>query len=162
MCSWRRRKDARKRREITCAQSFHWFDPDQARSECKRILKPGGKAILLWNSRLTEGSPFREGYEALLQTYGTDYLETKHTNISEKSLRSFFQDQQMSAARFANRQLFDFEGLAGRLLSSSYVPTADHPNFEPMMRALRELFDRTQQDGIVHFDYVTEVFWGEI
>ena len=36
---------------ITAAQSFHWFDRLSFKQECKRILKPKGKVILIWNSR---------------------------------------------------------------------------------------------------------------
>jgi hypothetical protein len=31
-----------------------------------------------------------------------------------------------------------------------------------MMAELRKLFDRCQQDGKISFDYVTQVFWGEV
>lgn len=63
---------------------------------------------------------------------------------------------------FYNRQIFDFDGLRGRLLSSSYSPPLGHPDHEPLLEALRDLFDRCQQNGQVYFDYETEVFTGEV
>ena len=51
---------------VVCAQSFHWFDRQAARKEFARILRPGGKTVLLWNSRRTKGTPFLEQFEALL------------------------------------------------------------------------------------------------
>lgn len=147
---------------IVCAQAFHWFDRSAAQTEFRRILKSGGKVILIWNSRLTSGTPFLEEYDRLLHTYGTDYVKVKHTNISILSLLSFFKKGGLQEERFTLRQLFDFAGLRGRLLSSSYSPVAGHPNYEPMMIELQNIFDRNNQDGKVLFDYETQVFWGEL
>lgn len=147
---------------IVCAQSFHWFDRDAAKAEFRRILKPDGRVILIWNTRLTKGTSFREEYNQLLETYGTDYKEVKHTNISKMNLQTFFKDGTMHEERFSMNQEFDFEGLKGRLLSSSYSPVPGHPNYEPMLTELRNIFDRNHRDGIVLFEYETEVYWGEV
>ncbi|OXS58862.1 SAM-dependent methyltransferase [Cohnella sp. CIP 111063] len=147
---------------IVCAQAFHWFDRTAAQREFHRVLKPGGKAILVWNTRLTEGTPFLEGYERLLQGLGTDYGQVNHRNISREALIDFFKPDGMTEARFRNRQVFDFDGVAGRLLSSSYSPQPGQPGHEPMMQELRDLFERCQENGTVNFDYVTEIYWGEV
>lgn len=147
---------------IVCAQAFHWFDREKAKVEFKRILKPGGRVALVWNSRLTRGTPFLEAYDKLLYTYGIDYAIVQHKNISEAALGQFFAPAEMRVARFPSGQLLDFEGLSGRLLSSSYIPKPGHPNYEPMMTELREIFDRCNDNGLVSFDYETEVFWGEL
>ncbi|RCW49069.1 class I SAM-dependent methyltransferase [Paenibacillus prosopidis] len=147
---------------IVCAQAFHWFDRSAAQYEFHRILKPGGKVVLIWNSRLTQGTPFLEEYEQLLQKFGTDYGKVKHTNLSKESLFSFFKDGGPQEVRFTNGQSFDFEQLRGRLLSSSYSPLQGHPNYKPMMADLRNLFDRNNREGKVLFEYETQVFWGEI
>ena len=41
---------------IVAATAFHWFQTDAARAEFRRILKPEGKVVLLWNVRRTSGS----------------------------------------------------------------------------------------------------------
>ncbi|WP_027087519.1 class I SAM-dependent methyltransferase [Cohnella panacarvi] len=147
---------------IVCAQAFHWFDREKAKAEFKRILKPGGKVALIWNSRLTHGTPFLEAYDKLLRTYGIDYEKVGHKNISEDGLAKFFQPAAMRVARFPSGQLLDFEALAGRMLSSSYVPQPGHPSYEPMIAGLRNIHDRCNDKGLVSFDYETEVFWGEL
>lgn len=63
---------------------------------------------------------------------------------------------------FENRQTFDYGGVKGRLLSSSYAPLAGSPDHEPMLDALRAAFDAHQQDGQVAFLYTTQVFIGQM
>ncbi len=42
---------------IAAAQAFHWFDADAFKKECKRILKPNGKVIIVYNSRNESAAP---------------------------------------------------------------------------------------------------------
>lgn len=61
----------------------------------------------------------------------------------------------------ANEQVFDYDGLEGRLLSS-YAPKAGHPEHDPMIRELRDLFEVHREDGVVRFGYVTRLFVGTL
>src|SRR5262245_6225019 len=36
---------------VLTAQAFHWFERDTALREFRRILKPGGWTVLVWNER---------------------------------------------------------------------------------------------------------------
>ena len=148
---------------IVCAQSFHWFDQAQARQEFRRILKPGGMAFLIWNARQLGGTPFLEEYERLLRRYGTDYVKVRHHNMTdEATMAAFFRDGAMRVQRFANPVACDFEGLGGRLRSSSYSPAPGHPDYGPMMEELRRIFDRNAVDGKVVITYVTEIYCGDV
>ncbi|MEM5385209.1 methyltransferase domain-containing protein [Paraburkholderia phymatum] len=145
---------------VIAAQAFHWFDPIAAREEFARILTPRGLVALLWNSRLLEGTAFLAGYEALLRRFSDDYQSVSERYADDESMAEWFGDALSHNARFPNAQRLDFEGLKGRLMSSSYAPKAGHPNHEPMLAALRELFDRTEQDSTVEFVYETRVYAG--
>ena len=65
-------------------------------------------------------------------------------------------------ATFDNRQSFGYEGLEGRLLSSSYSPAAGHPKHRPMVEALRSIFDTHQTEGRVTIEYDTRVYLGRL
>lgn len=147
---------------VTAAQAFHWFDPVAAHREFARILRPRGLVAIWWNSRRLAGSAFLDGYEALLQRFGTDYAAVAERHSDDAFMHTWFGSGLRGTARFDYRQRLDFDGLRGRLLSSSYAPQAGHPRHAAMLHALRELFDTTARAGVVDFDYDTRVFAGEV
>lgn len=147
---------------VMAAQAFHWFDPELAGREARRILRPGGHAAIVWNLRRTSGSAFLDGYEALLRHYGTDYAQVAARYAQPQALQQFFGTTGWTEYQFSYTQHFDFDGLRGRLLSSSYTPAADNPARLPMLAALRELFDRSAQSSQVAFEYDTCLYLGEL
>jgi SAM-dependent methyltransferase len=146
---------------VTAAQAAHWFDRAGSRREFARILKPGGCLVLLWNERLTDSTPFLREYEQLLLTYGTDYADVRHENTTEL-LNEFFDPAPFQDRTFANRQEFDYTGLEGRLLSSSYAPGPEHARYPAMLRDLRTLFDMHAVAGRVGVDYKTRVYFAKL
>jgi SAM-dependent methyltransferase len=146
---------------ITAGQAFHWFDRRRARAEFARILKPGGSVALIWNDRRTDATPFLIAYEKLLRDFATDYEQVNHRNIDLPVLREFFGGEP-KLKTFPYSQRFDFPGLKGRLLSSSYAPDQGQPKHEEMLQRLREIFEAHQQAGEVAFDYDTLVYHGRL
>jgi SAM-dependent methyltransferase len=146
---------------VTAAQAAHWFDRERARREFSRILKPGGWLVLLWNEREVDTTPFLRAYERLLLTYGTDYEEVRHERTTD-AVNEFFDPSPYVERVYPMRQEFDYAGLEGRLLSSSYAPGPGHPKHEPMLRELRRIFDEHADEGRVAFDYKTRVYFGQM
>lgn len=146
---------------VTAAQAAHWFDRERARNEFVRILKPGGWTILIWNERKTNSTPFLRDYEQLLMSYGTDYQEVRHERTTAE-IAGFFAPSPFQLRVFSMSQEFDESALQGRLLSSSYTPQADHPQYEPMLRELRRIFAVHQANGRVSLQYDTRVFYGHL
>lgn len=146
---------------VTAAQAAHWFAFEKARREIVRILKPGGYCVLIWNERQLDSTPFLRAYECLLQKYGTDYHEVRH-EITTAKIGTFFAPSAFREKVFPWRQEFDYSGLEGRLLSSSYSPEAGDSRYEPMLRELRAIFEAHQEAGKVAFEYDTRVFYGRL
>jgi SAM-dependent methyltransferase len=144
---------------VVAGQAFHWFNREQARQEFRRILKPEGWVVLAWNGFRAESSPLMAAYQDLILRHGTDYTEVRR-ELDDRELVSFFAPGVCKSAHFNFQQVFDYQGLEGRLLSSSFVPEPDDPNYEPMLRDLREMFAAHQQDGKVAFEYDAELYYG--
>jgi SAM-dependent methyltransferase len=146
---------------VTAAQAAHWFDRAGARREFVRILKPGGWLVLLWNERLTDATAFLRDYEQLLVTYGTDYQDIRHEHTTSV-VNEFFDPSPFQERTFAMRQEFDYAGVEGRLLSSSYAPGPGHSKHAPMLRELRGIFEANAVEGRVAFEYKTRLYFGQL
>lgn len=150
---------------IVAAQAFHWFDPPRVRAEALRILRPSAReatGALLWNARRTSGTAFLEGYERLLLERATDYAAVRHQNVAASDAIERFFGRPAKRWSTRNVQRFDWEGLRGRAASSSYVPAPGHAAHDAFYAELRALFDRTNDDAHVAFEYDVDVYYERI
>jgi SAM-dependent methyltransferase len=144
---------------VVSAQAFHWFDRVRAAAEFRRILRPDGHVAIVFNERKATESPFLAAYDELLKRWGTDYKKVAHgsRSIDETQLATLFE---APVARFSlpNRQVLDWSGLRGRLMSASYTPLAGQPGHDEIFAELRALYDRCEVSGLVELPYETEIF----
>ena len=147
---------------ITIGQAFHWFDLDSCRIEFSRILKPGGRVAIIWNDRLVETTSFLVAYDALLREFSTDYEQVNHRRFNDGEVVRRFFGESAHLKNIQNAQQFDFDGLKGRLLSSSYAPEAGQPKHDEMIEALKRIFEAHQKNGLVIFEYETHVYYGQL
>ncbi len=144
---------------VTVAQAAHWFDREKALAEFRRILKPEGYLVLLWNDRRADDSAFARDYERLLLEYGTDYAEVRRRDLASQE---FFGQIRHEKRVLPNFQEFDYAALEGRLLSSSYTPPVGHPSHEPMLSELRKIFETHQRAGTILMEYDTNLYFGRL
>ena len=144
---------------VTAAQAAHWFDRDKALPEFRRILKPGGYVALLWNDRRLEAAPFDRDYEQMVLKYGTDYTDV---NRFGKAADQFFGGFRRQLRVLPSFQDFDYAGLEGRLLSSSYAPPPDDPAYAPMLGELRRIFEAYQSGGKIRMEYDTKLYFAQL
>ena len=146
---------------VVAAQSFHWFDPEKTRREFQRILKPDGYVVLIWNERQLDTTPFLIDYETFLAKYGSDYALVRHENIAATELTDFFQ-KDYGSVTFQNVQVFDFDGLRGRVLSASYMPNETDAIYEEMIDELRITFAKHAENGRIKVFYDTNVYFSSV
>jgi SAM-dependent methyltransferase len=147
---------------VVVGTAFHWFDLKKARSEFLRILRPPHWVMLIWNDRDLRATPFLRAYDQLLRHYSIDYAREKHKSVYDTALTDFYGAGGFSSRTFRYLQELDFEGLKGRMLSSSYTPEQGHPNHEPMIAELRKIFQSNEVNGCVTFEYITRMYYGRL
>ena len=141
---------------IIAGQAFHWFDVEDTKKEFKRILKPNGNVVLIWNNRGKSGSDFNASYENFMVKYGIDYKEVRK---NEGNVDRFYTYEKET---FDNFQELDFTSFKGRILSASYIPLPDNPIFPKMIVELEDLFSKHQRNGIIRIEYDTEIYYGQL
>jgi SAM-dependent methyltransferase len=147
---------------ISAGTAFHWFEPQPTRAEFARILKPNGRIALFWNRRSAEPASMRD-YENVLLAHCPGYAQAQaRRRMDDESVRAFFADGFIESMTFANLQTLDFDGLLGRVSSSSYAPKAGDPAQVPLFAALRELFDRVAVNGTLTLHYETRLHVGAV
>lgn len=144
---------------ITVAQTFHWIDPVAARIECQRVLKENGQVVLAWNRQKNQ-STFEKEYTDLRNRYRMG--EPGPVQIDPVLINEFFASQPVATRVFANKQLLDFEGLKGQLLSKSYSPLPGHDTYDAMITDMIKLFVAYNENGLVTIEYETILFWGKL
>ncbi|MGE5798142.1 MAG: hypothetical protein ACM34N_15260, partial [Ignavibacteria bacterium] len=80
-----------------------------------------------------DASPFMSAYENFLLEHSIDYIKVSH-----------------------------FEGLKGKVLSSSYMPCENESTYESMLNALKGVFHKYNKNGFVEFVYKTEMYFGRL
>jgi SAM-dependent methyltransferase len=143
---------------VLAAQAFHWFETDTAFQEFRRILKPGGWLILMWNER-DETDPATAAYGDVIRKFpDAKRLEGRRGQAGEPLLTCpLFQDRERLV--FRQQQMMDETGLIGRAFSASYAPR-DHARIQEAETAFRSLFADFQHDGRVTIHYETTVYVG--
>lgn len=147
---------------IVSGQAFHWFDIKKVPEEFRRILVERGYVVLVWNERKEKKRGIMSAYEKICRKYGTDYEKYKSkTEITISSLNKIFRVRNFKYAEFEIKQYLSFEGLKGRLLSSSFIPL-EGLAYREMLKELKTFFDKYQSYGKVILEYRTRVFYGRI
>lgn len=141
---------------VLSAQAFHWFDPEKALIEFRRILKTDGHVVLMWNER-NEIDEFTKGYGDLFRRLPeTAKVEMKRGIAGNPLLASkLFKDA--ARTNFPFFQRVDLNGLLGRAFSASYAPR-DGAGADELRVGLTALFEQCQENGFADLQYETSVF----
>ncbi len=147
---------------VTAGQAFHWFEPAATRAEFRRILKPDGWAVLVWNERAHSPGAMA-AYEELVRRFAAERPHIKGEaldRLKDEALDRFFETWRFE--RLQNSQELDFEGFCGRFLSSSQSPMPGQAHYDEALRELKGLFNQYQRGGRLNLTYDTEVYFGRM
>lgn len=144
---------------LLCAQAFHWFQPGPALLEFARVLRPGARLALMWNSRSRE-DPFTVGYRQAILDAGAE-AEAERMPFDPTLVPASGYFPALRLHEYPNVQRLDRDGLIGRTQSASYVPK-EGPKAQQLIEAMAALH-RTyaDADGTVSLVYTTQVWLTE-
>jgi SAM-dependent methyltransferase len=147
---------------ITAAQAFHWFDKDMFKAECKRVLKEGANAALVWNSR-DASSPFVKDNAVIMKRFCSLFNGfSGGIDDTPERFKTFFENGSYDHRVFRNDLQYDLDGFIGRTLSASYALNESSPGFKGFIAALTELFERYSKSGKVIMHNITQSYIGKV
>ena len=144
---------------VTAAQAFHWFDSEAFKKECKRILKPNGRVIIVYNSR-DEQAPCTVALASLRRKYSSDFHGFSN-GISEENCLSFF-DGGCDVFRSENSKTYNRQGYVNRVLSSSYSLRKGDEGYIEYLAEINRIFDAFSDNGIITVPMHTVAYIGAI
>ncbi|CAE7200853.1 unnamed protein product [Symbiodinium necroappetens] len=149
---------------IVAAQAFHWFEPDKAMREFRRVLRrDSGRVALVWNTHDTAVESMA-AYKAIMMRHATEPPASpscsgwKSADVSAIENCGLFGG--VESRVFSNDQVLPLDGLIARAASSSYIPS-EGAGYEALCADLRAHFERYREDDRVRLVYDTTVYRAE-
>lgn len=144
---------------ITTAQAFHWFDTVNFRRECSRIIKPGGKIMLIWNIRDAE-QPVNAELKRIYSDLCPNFRGfSGGIEEDDKRIVEFF-DGKYDYVSFDNPVSYDIEHFLARSLSSSYSLKSGDDNYSEYIQRLTDLFGKYAENDAVTVIYHSVAYIG--
>jgi SAM-dependent methyltransferase len=140
---------------VTAAQAFHWFDPQRARAECLRILRPGGMAAIIWNDRVAD-DPLNRALDQVFDAWGGSLRQAQQAvRRGRAPLALFFGKAAPPNVELDHAHALDLAGLRSLVYSRSYMPRPDSAAGAAIDARLAAIFGDHATRGEVEVRYRT-------
>ena len=123
---------------LTVAHALHWFDLVKFRTECNRILKPGGMIMVIYN-----------------HVPGKELID-----FCRQAVNAFFINPTIWT--FHNPINYTRENWLAYIASQDDTPLPGDSGYEEHIATLNEAFDRDSVDGLLCCDRITKVYMERI
>jgi len=148
---------------ITAAQAFHWFDRQIFRSECRRILRSGGKVVIAWNTRDNESEVVKRE-NSFREKYSINKKGMQDGGKLARDWSDFFAEGICEHKTCRNDLTLDHEAYIGINLSRSWAPREeqDSEKYQGLINELGVLFDKYSVNGILKIPYFAQSYIGRL
>ena len=152
---------------VTASQAFHWFNTEEFRKECKRILKQNGKVCLLWNM-LDMNSDISRDQEYVQYKYTERTF--RYTNVDkvvikdkrDEMVEEFFKYGSFELSIIENDLINTEEQFVGVNLTKSYSLRENDENYNNYVEEFKNIFKKYSKDGLVTIPNNTYCYLGNI
>ena len=148
---------------VTVAQAFHYFDVQNFRNECIRILKDSKSHVLIvWNRKIFNDldKERRKIAEMYCPLYSEFNKITPHKD-KEKLATEFFRNASFfNRVSFENNIMNTYDEFINRTLSAYYAPKEGEKHFENYKNALTKYFEKYSLNGLLTVPNETIAFIG--
>lgn len=128
---------------VTIGQAVHWFDPEPARREIRRILKPGGWLTMVWN--IPTNAELGKALSSVL-TVENGVMPVHLAPSIDTPLAFYFCGEPSQSLSFPFTYRQDWETFLGGHISGSNMPDPDNLRYPAFERGMREVFDQFSID----------------
>lgn len=142
---------------VTAAQAFHWFDAESFKKECRRILKPEGRIIIVYNSR-DDQAECNLALAEIYKKYCLDFRGFSNGINAEKCCDFFGGKCEIFCVE--NAQRYSRQGYIKRVLSSSYSLQESDIRFAEYIEDVGRAFDTFAEDGVLKVPLHTKAYIG--
>jgi len=135
---------------ITVAQALHWFDLEKFEAECKRILKPDGWVIALYNNVISK-------VDHQIVLHDNDGKEiSRQAPYKKKSTDEFFTNP--VEKEFTNLITYTRESWFAFMMSHSHSPLPSDENYHKYVEKINAIFDCENKEDLLHREVITTVY----
>lgn len=149
---------------VIAAQCFHWFANNESLSQIQRVLVPGGKLGLIWNSWDASFPWIKElNEEVVLPSYWETNTPHEMSYEWKKVLDASgkFLPVEGDESQFKSQQFFSFEELIDRLTSVSVIQVKNSSEKELMKKRVELIWNKYNEKNKLVFPHVVKIYWAE-
>ncbi|MBN8540592.1 MAG: class I SAM-dependent methyltransferase [Deltaproteobacteria bacterium] len=144
---------------VTVAQAFHWFNYEQAVREIARVLRPGGRLILIWNLRDESGASWVSRLSKILDRYESDVPRYKTMRWKSGFQRHPNPFREVGYQTFGFDQVGDLAVMRDRVASISFIASLPLAERKIALNEMENVFiSAMNAEGVIRMPYRTHVY----
>ncbi len=144
---------------IIAAQSFHLFNPVEAKKEFYRILKPKGNIVLIWY-HWNQNQKITHEIRSLFYKFKDKQKQQVRTQVEIDFFKNLFYPNTIHHEVIDTiKQKFLRTEFISSMLSSSYATEVNNPLHTEYLREVEYIFSKFSESGYIEYSFDIEIFF---